>query len=96
MGETMVEGARDHDPVLADEWIGRAVTIIACTDPTWVGCSGTIIDETKNTFLIECGDGRRRIAKHTATFQITVHNQTRNIKGTLLRQRPEERIKRLR
>jgi RNase P/RNase MRP subunit p29 len=96
MVETTVEGARDIDIVLADEWIGRAVTIIDCTDPTWVGRTGTIIDETKNTFLIECGDGRRRIAKHTATFQITVHKQTRNIQGSLLRQRPEERIKRLR
>jgi ribonuclease P protein subunit POP4 len=86
----------DHDTVLADEWIGRTVTIIACTDPSWVGRTGTIIDETKNTFLIECGDGRRRIAKHTATFQITIHNQPRNINGTLLRHRPEERIKRLR
>jgi RNase P/RNase MRP subunit p29 len=87
----------DHDPVLGDEWIGRTVTIATCTDPQWVGRSGIIIDETKNTFLIEItGDGRRRIAKHTATFQITVNNQTRNINGTLLRQRPEERIKRLR
>jgi ribonuclease P protein subunit POP4 len=86
----------DHDPVLGDEWIGRTVTIAACTDPSWVGRSGTIIDETKNTFLIDTGDGRRRIAKHTATFQITVNNHTQNINGTLLRHRPEERIKRLR
>ena len=92
----MVEGKQDIDVVLADEWIGRSVTIIDCTDPTWIGRSGTIIDETKNTFLIECGDGRRRIAKHTATFQIMVHNHPRTINGSLLRQRPEERIKRLR
>jgi ribonuclease P protein subunit POP4 len=86
----------DHDPVLGDEWIGRTVTIATCTDPTWVGRTGVIIDETKNTFLIDTGDGRRRIAKHTATFQITVQNKPRNINGTLLRHRPEERIKRLR
>ncbi len=86
----------DHDPVLCDEWIGRAVTIVACTDPTWVGRTGVIVDETKNTFLIDIGGGRRRIAKHTATFQLMVDNRTININGALLRHRPEERIKRLR
>lgn len=86
----------ENHPLISDELIGRPVEVVACTDPTWVGRTGIIIDETKNTFLIDTGEERKRIAKHTATFAIEYEHKKTIIKGILLRHRPEERVKRLR
>ena len=56
-------------PIVKDEIIGRIVTITNCTDPSWIGKSGIILDETKNTFLIEINEQEKRIAKKSATFE---------------------------
>ena len=46
----------DEKRIIKDELIGRHVKIKECTDPTFVDISGMIIDETKNTFVIETED----------------------------------------
>ena len=43
----------EREKIVSDELIGRMVTIIECSDPTWINQSGVITDETKSTFLIE-------------------------------------------
>ena len=43
----------DEETLVREELIGRHVTIRECTDPKWNDKTGIIIDETKNTFLIE-------------------------------------------
>ena len=55
--------------ILKDELIGRKVKIKKSTDPNWVGKTGIIIDETKNTFLIEKNGKQKKIAKNIATFE---------------------------
>ncbi|MBN1280724.1 MAG: ribonuclease P protein subunit [Candidatus Thermoplasmatota archaeon] len=82
--------------ITSDELIGRTVTIIDCTDPTWVNRSGVIIDETQRTFLIETEQQQKRIAKQTATFAFEHHGKTIIVKGNQLVYRPEERIKKAR
>ena len=49
-----------------DELIGLQVKIIECKDSDWVGKSGMILDETKNTFLIKTKDKEKTIAKAIA------------------------------
>jgi len=83
----------EHEPITSDELIGRTVTIIECTDPSWMNLSGLIIDETKHTFLIETDKKQKRIAKQTATFAFEYHGKKIIVKGTRLVYRPEERIK---
>lgn len=84
------------EPLTRDELIGRKVTIIDCTDPTWINKSGLIIDETKQTFLIETEKKQKRIAKQTATFAFEYSGRQTIVKGTRLVYRPEERIKKIR
>jgi len=86
----------EHEPITSDELIGRTVTIIECTDPSWMNLSGLIIDETKHTFLIEIEKKQKRIAKQTATFAFEYHDKKIIVKGTRLVYRPEERIKKIR
>ncbi len=86
----------EREQVTSDELIGRTVTIIECTDPSWVNQKGLIIDETKNTFLIEIQNKQKRIAKNTATFAFDYHGKKTIVKGSRLMYRSEERIKKTR
>ncbi len=86
----------ESEPITSDELIGRTVTIIDCTDPSWVNQKGFIIDETKHTFLIEIQNKYKRIAKQTATFAFDYHGKKTIVNGSRLMYRSEERIKKTR
>jgi len=74
-------------PPNKEEFIGCAVIIERCTDPTWIGKQGIIVDET-NTI--------KKIEKKTAIFQVKLPERTIRIKGSKINYRPEDRIKKAR
>lgn len=82
-------------PIVKDELIGKTITIIECTDPTWSKISGVIVDETQQTLVIESQGKQRRIAKRTATFMFDQDPST-TVHGSRLQYRPEDRIKKAR
>jgi len=86
----------DEKMLAREELIGRHVTIKECTDPNWVNKSGLIIDETKNTFLIEIDNERKRIAKNIAKFEFEHDGKQITLNGSRLTYRPEDRIKKAR
>ena len=67
-----------------------------CTDPGWINKSGIIIDETKNTFLIEIEKKYKKIAKKTAIFRFNIDGKKIILDGSKIRFRPEDRIKKVR
>jgi ribonuclease P protein subunit POP4 len=79
-----------------DEFIGLNVKIIDCKDPCWIGKTGKIIDETKNTFLIEIDDKKKIIAKDIASFEFEYKGKKITINGSKIAFRPEDRIKKVR
>ena len=79
-----------------EELIGLNVTIKECKDPSWIGKSGLIIDETKNTFLIEIDDKKKIIAKKTAIFEFNHGGKKITLDGSKIAFRPEDRIKKVR
>ena len=79
-----------------DELIGLQVKIKDCKDPTWNGKSGIIIDETKNTFLLEIEDKKKKIAKNIASFELKYKGKDITINGSKIGFRPEDRIKKVR
>jgi ribonuclease P protein subunit POP4 len=79
--------------LVKDELIGLKVTVKECTDKSLENTSGTIIDETKNTFLIETKDGVKRVAKNIAKFEFEYKGKKFIISGSRLLYRPENRIK---
>ena len=86
----------DNNRIVRDELMGRTVKIIKCTDPNWINLSGKIIDETKNTFLIEIQNQQKRIAKNTAIFEFEYENKKTIVEGSRLLYRPEDRTKKAR
>jgi len=83
-------------PLVKNEFIGLHVTVSSCTDPTWKNQSGIIIDETKNTFLIQTQKKAKRIAKDIACFTFSFDQKNIRINGSKIRFRPEERVKKSR
>ena len=83
-------------PLIKDELIGLQVCINKSSDPTWDKQKGIIIDETKNTFLIQTDDNIKRIGKNIATFTFIKNKQEISILGSKIRFRPEERVKKAR
>jgi len=80
--------------IIQHEFIGLEVKVVKSSNPSYVGISGKIIDETRNTFVI-LQDGKRKTAiKDQAVFQFTFPDATIvEIDGKVLVGRPEERLK---
>jgi len=69
-------------------WLSRNLEVTDSTDPTLVGISGMVVDETRRTILVNTGGNEITLAKDTIRFTI----EDEEIDGTLVGQRPEERI----
>jgi ribonuclease P protein subunit POP4 len=79
-----------------DEFIGLKVKIRDCSDPKWIGKSGQIINETKNTFLINIDNKEKTIAKNIAIFEFDINGKKISLDGSKIMFRPENRIKKVR
>jgi ribonuclease P protein subunit POP4 len=86
----------DEKSLCRDELIGLTVKIVGCSDQRWIGKSGKILDETKNTFLIEICNQRKKIAKSIASFEFNIDGKKIIINGLKIMYRPEDRIKKIR
>jgi ribonuclease P protein subunit POP4 len=89
-------GSMDEKTLSREELIGLHVKIKECKDPSWKGKIGVIVDETKNTFLIEIRDQKKRIAKNIATFEFEIDGKKMMLDGSKIAYRPEDRIKKIR
>ena len=69
-------------------WLSRNLEVIDSTDPTLVGISGVVMDETKRTIIIQTSNNEITMAKDTIRFTI----EEAEINGSKGGQRPEERI----
>ena len=86
--------AINRQNALAHEWIGLKVTIGESADPSMIGLSGVIRDETRNMFTIETEASTIRITKYHTTFNTVLPNGEESaVNGSDLRYRPEDRVK---
>ena len=69
-------------------WLSRNMEVVDSTDPTLIGISGVVMDETKRTIIIQTSDNEITMAKDTIRFTI----EDEEIIGSKVGQRPEERI----
>ncbi len=57
--------------MLSSSWLARRLVVCESTDPTLIGLEGQVIEETRNTILLACGDGlERRLAKNVIHFTL--------------------------
>ncbi len=87
---------RTPDNLVRHELIGLPVTVSTTTDPNKEDIRGRVVDETRNTLVIETGEREKTIPKNETVFRFTLEDEDGEpvveIDGTLLVGRPEERI----
>ena len=69
-------------------WLARNLEVTESTDPTLVGLSGVVHDETRRTITVQPSRGAKTLAKDTIRFKI----DDVEIDGSKVGQRPEERV----
>jgi len=75
------------------ELIGLPVEVVDGTNHFQVGISGRVVDETRNTFLIETRSGDKRVPKSCNCFLFTLSQGLKvKAEGSVLVSQPENRI----
>ncbi len=73
-------------------FISRNIQVVGSEDPTLVGVSGQIIEETRRTIIIQTSKGDKILPKSVINF--TLDSEEEVIEGITVTQRPEDRINR--
>ncbi|MBI2108241.1 ribonuclease P protein subunit [Candidatus Woesearchaeota archaeon] len=73
--------------LLRGEFIGKQVEVEN------TGIRGTIINETKNTFLVASGKSRKDVPKKGNKFMFNIMGNNVKVEGNDIASRPEDRIK---
>ena len=80
--------------IIQHEFIGLETKLAKSFNPSYLGIVGTVIDETRNTFVISQNNKRKTVVKDLAVFHFTLPDATIvEINGKVLVGRPEERLK---
>jgi ribonuclease P protein subunit POP4 len=80
--------------IIRGEFIGTETKVAKSKHAGYVGLSGKIIDETRNTFTILHEGKRKKVVKNSAVFHFKFPDGTVvEIDGKLLLGRPEDRLK---
>ncbi len=89
--------AMEKSDVLVHEWIGRNARVTKSSSREMEGLFGKVVDETKNTLVLEGPDGKEKvIPKKSCEFEIEFGaGNWAKIDGKSVCYAPEERPKRL-
>ncbi len=80
--------------IICHEFIGTQATVTQSTHQGYVGISGKIIDETKNTLTFQKEGQAKKVIKNSSIFNFMFTDGTIvEINGKLLVGRPEDRLK---
>ncbi len=83
--------------ILQHEFIGLDAKVVRSTHPDYVGITGKVIDETRNTLVIRQKNKDKVVVKNTAVFHFTLPDGTIvEIEGNAIVGRPEDRLKKRR
>jgi ribonuclease P protein subunit POP4 len=80
--------------IVVSELIGLHVRISAATDRNQAGLCGTVIDETKNTLLLDTENGIKSIIKKNSVFKFYADERSFTVNGDEINFRSHERIER--
>ncbi len=80
--------------IVKHELIGLKVSVVDSKNPSNKGIDGIVIDETRNTLVIETKKGEKRLVKEQCVFVFELPDGKRvKVDGKLLVSKPENRIK---
>ena len=78
--------------VYNNNWLGKNLNVISSLDNTLVGRQGMVVDESKKTITIKEDGKMVKLGKASIKFTITDSDVV--IDGTMVGQRPENRVHR--
>jgi ribonuclease P protein subunit POP4 len=78
--------------IVINELIGLRVEVVSCKDKAQRGIRGKVVDETKNTFIVEAKNATKRVIKETAVFKFYAGKESFIVEGKEISFRPHERI----
>ncbi|MBL6732694.1 MAG: ribonuclease P protein subunit [Candidatus Poseidoniaceae archaeon] len=78
--------------VYNNNWLGKTLNVISSLDNTLVGRQGMVIDESQKTITIKEDGKMVKLGKASIKFTITDSDVV--IDGTMVGQRPENRVHR--
>ncbi len=78
--------------IVLNELIGLRVRVVKCLDRKQRGLSGTVVDESKNTLVVDTGNRLKRLVKATSTFRFYAGRKSFLVNGLEINFRPDERI----
>jgi len=80
--------------VLQQELIGLNARVVKSSQPNYVGISGKVVDETRNTLVILSDTRKKIVVKDVAVFHFTLPDGTIvEINGKAIVGRSENRVK---
>jgi ribonuclease P protein subunit POP4 len=81
--------------IVRHELMGLQAMVRVASNPQLVGITGKVIDESRNTLILETSEGREvTIVKDQCTLSFRLPDgQSVRVDGKLLVARPEDRIK---
>lgn len=80
--------------IIRHEFIGTQVRVARSRHSGYVGISGEVVDETRNSFAILHQGKKKRVMKDSSFFHFRLSDGTLvEIDGSLLVGRPEDRLK---
>jgi len=77
------------------ELIGLQVEVLNATDPSQAHLRGLVVDETRNTLVVEIQGAEKRIPKQGSRFRFEIQGGV-EVDGDEIRFRPEDRVKKAR
>jgi ribonuclease P protein subunit POP4 len=82
--------------IIQQEFIGTETKVAQSSNPSHVGISGKVLDETRNTFTILHRGKQKLVAKAQSVFLFTLPDGTGvKVDGKVLIGRPEDRVKKV-
>ena len=84
-----------RENIFIHELIGLKVRVVGSACREFVGLNGRVVDETKNTVVLEEKGVLKRIPKKTCLFRFYLPEGSVDVEGAQIAYRPEDRPKKL-
>lgn len=81
--------------ILCHELIGLKARVTKSVDKNKIGLKGKIIDETRNTFVLETAKGEKVLPKKEVWLELSLGQEKVEVEGERLCLKPEARTKAL-
>ncbi|HUC38986.1 MAG TPA: ribonuclease P protein component 1 [Candidatus Acidoferrum sp.] len=78
--------------IVLHELIGLRVEVIKSQDRSRKGIRGSVVDETKNTLVVETSSGKKIVPKLASTFKFVYGKGKFTVEGREINFRPYERL----